>query len=149
MSNCMVIGSNKDFHSPFRTPTSTSVENAFCHHSSSLPNTLPSPLRMTSASKQLGFCESSNSLDEVKFANQGIHSFHPHSFPENHDGLAHGIPCNPPTSIPNLTNLGLGITEGYISRVHGVNTNQLPRELKGGRFSLLFLFCRYIFGFNL
>ncbi|XP_024027450.1 protein MEI2-like 1 isoform X2 [Morus notabilis] len=130
-SSCMVIGSNKDFHSPFRTPTSTSVENAFCHYSSSLPNTLPSPLRMTSASKQFGFCESSNSLDEVKFGNQGIHSFHPHSFPENHDGLAHGIPCNPPTSIPNLTNLGLGITEGYISRVHGVNTNQLPRELKG------------------
>lgn len=136
----MVISSNQDFHSAFPTPMSSSVDNALCHQSSSLPNTLASPMRMASAIKQFGFCESSNSLDEIKFGNQGIHSFHPHSFPENHDGLAHGIPCNPPTAIPNITNLGLGITEGYINHVHGVNANQLPREVKGGMICLCFSF---------
>ena len=138
--SCMVSGSNQVFHPAICSPLSTSFENALSHQTSSLPKAMASQMRMTSDSKQIGFCESSNSLDEIKFGNQGIHSFHPHSFPENHDGLAHGIPCNPPTAIPNITNLGLAITEGYINHVHGVNANQLPREVKGGMICLCFSF---------
>lgn len=130
--SCMVIGSNQGFHPAMGSPLNTSIENAFSHQSSSLSKTMPSPMRMTSASKQFGFCESSNSLDEMKFSNQGINGFHAHSFPENHDSMAHGIPRISPTAIANGTSLGPGIREGYVSHVHGVNANGHPMELKGG-----------------
>lgn len=118
----LASGSNQEhIHSAMRM---ASVQDAFTHQSSSLPN---NTLRMMSAVKQFGFCESSNSMDEMKFASQGVQNFQPHSLPEHHDGLAHGIPCN----------LGLGVTEGYASHLHGVNINRRPGDLKGGRFHLL------------
>ncbi|XP_062091511.1 protein MEI2-like 1 [Humulus lupulus] len=127
----MAIGSNQGFHPAICSPLSTSFENSLSLQSSSLPKTMPSPMRMTSASKQFGFCETSNSLDEMKFGNQGIHGFHHHSFPENHDSLAHGIPSLSPNAIANMTSLGLGIRDGCINHVRGVNTNRHPVELKG------------------
>lgn len=145
--SCMVSGSNQVFHPAICSPLSTSFENALSHQTSSLPKAMASQMRMTSASKQIGFCESSNSLDEMKLSNQGIHGFHPHSFPENHDSLAHGIPRISPTAIANVNSLGLGVREGYISHVHGVNISRQPMELKGGRFSCLFV-CLFVFVFS-
>ncbi|PON67222.1 Splicing factor-like protein [Parasponia andersonii] len=129
--SCMVIHSNRGFHPAMGSSLSTSIESAFSHQSSSLPKTMPSPMRMMSSSKQFDFCESGNSLDEMKFGNQGIHGFHAHSFPENHDSLAHGIPHISPAAIANITSLGLGIREEYISHGHGVNINRHPMEVKG------------------
>ena len=127
-------GSINGFHSASRSPVSSFIENAFPHRSSSVPNNLPSPVGVASIGKQFGLCESNHSLNEMKFANQCIPGFHPHSFPEYNDSLANAIPCNSSSNIADMAvNLGPRMTEGIDSRqIRRANSNIHPVELNGG-----------------
>ncbi|KAE8123780.1 hypothetical protein FH972_018709 [Carpinus fangiana] len=135
-SNCMDNGSINGFHSASRSPVSSFIESAFPHRSSSVPNNLPSPVGVASIGKQFGLCESNHSLNEMKFANQCIPGFHPHSFPEYNDSLANAIPCNSSSNIADMAvNLGPRMTEGIDSRqIRRANSNIHPVELNGGVF---------------
>lgn len=148
-SNCMDNGSIHGLHSASRSPVSSFIENAFPLRGSSIPNNLPSPVEVASIGKQFGLCESNHSLNEMKFANQCIPSFHPHSFPEYHDSLANAIPCNSSSNIVEMAvNLGPRMTEGIDSRqIHRANSNIHPVELNGGG-KLIILFCSLIGAFT-
>uniref|UniRef100_A0A2N9FC93 RRM domain-containing protein n=1 Tax=Fagus sylvatica TaxID=28930 RepID=A0A2N9FC93_FAGSY len=135
-SNCLDNGSNLGLHSAHRSPVSSFIENAFPHRSSSVPNNLPSPVRVASIGKQFGVCESNHSLNEIKCANQCIPGFHPHSFPEYQDSLANGVPGNSSSTIADMaSNLGPRMTEGINSRqIRRMSSNIHPVELNGGVF---------------
>ena len=113
---------------------SSFIENAFPHRSSSVPNNLPSPVRVAPIGKQFGVCESNHSLNEIKCANQCIPGFHPHSFPEYQDSLANGVPGNSSSTIADMaSNLGPRMTEGINSRqIRRMSSNIHPVELNGG-----------------
>lgn len=151
MSSWMINGLNQGVYSVIQSPMNTFTENSLSHQTSSVTNVLPSPVRMASAGKQVGFYDSNNnSLDEMNFGNQRIPTFHPHSFPEYHDSLAHGIPCNSSTTLADLTSMGLRMTEGMDSRhFHGASTTRHAVEHKvGGKFSLLFVVCCLLVSFT-
>ncbi|XP_015888542.1 protein MEI2-like 1 isoform X2 [Ziziphus jujuba] len=134
VSSWMINGLNQGVYSVIQSPMNTFTENSLSHQTSSVTNVLPSPVRMASAGKQVGFYDSNNnSLDEMNFGNQRIPTFHPHSFPEYHDSLAHGIPCNSSTTLADLTSMGLRMTEGMDSRhFHGASTTRHAVEHKVG-----------------
>ncbi|KAL5564796.1 hypothetical protein UlMin_027960 [Ulmus minor] len=135
-SSCMINRSYPDVHFAIGSPIGPFIESSFAHQSSSVPNTLTSPIRMPSASKQFGVCHSNNSLEGIHLNHQGVQSFHPHSLPDHHDNLPSGIACNSSTAIANTTHVGLGEKSGYIRQIHGVSTNRHPLELTGGAFGL-------------
>lgn len=124
-SSCMDNGPSQILH--------TFIEP---HQSSSVPNNLPSPARVASIGKQSSLREPNHSLDEMKFGNQSIPSFHPHSFPEYHDSLANGIPYNSSSPIPDMAhNVGPMVTEGLDNRhIRGLSSNGHLMELSGGVF---------------
>lgn len=129
-SSCMANESNLGLHSSIRSPSSAFIGNALAHHSSSVPRTLPSPMRVVSTDKNFCLPESNHSLNEIKFGNQCIPNFHPHSLPEYHDSLAHGITSN---SCGVTGNAGLRMTEGTDRRhTHEMNANGHLMELNGG-----------------
>lgn len=71
------------------------------HHgiSSSVPNHLPSIVRMESVGKPSSVTESIQSLGQMKLDFHGTPNFHPHSLPEYHDGLANNAFCNSPGNV--------------------------------------------------
>ncbi|XP_038993469.1 protein MEI2-like 1 isoform X1 [Hibiscus syriacus] len=93
-SGCMDNGSTQVV-----VPVSTFVEPP---RSSSVPINLASPARAVPIGKQISFLEPDHSLDEVKFDNQGVPSFHPHSLPECHDSLVNGISFNSYSTITDM-----------------------------------------------
>jgi hypothetical protein len=129
-SSCMANESNLGLHSSIRSPSSAFIGNALAHHSSSVPRTLPSPMRVVSTDKNFCLPDSNHSLNEIKFGNQCIPNFHPHSLPEYHDSLAHGITSN---SCGVTGNAGLRMTEGTDRRhTREMNANGHLMELNGG-----------------
>lgn len=62
--------------------------------SSSVPNSLPSLVRMESVGTRSAIAESGHLQGQLKFDIRSTPSFHPHSLPEHHDGLNNGIHCN-------------------------------------------------------
>ncbi|GAV60198.1 RRM_1 domain-containing protein/RRM_2 domain-containing protein [Cephalotus follicularis] len=114
--------------STIRSPLSAFMES---HQSSSVPNNLPSPARVASISKKFSLCESNQSLDEMKFSNQSILSFHPHSFPEYHDNLDDGISYNSSSPIPDMAGHASPIvTEGSDnSYIRGLSSNGQLMEI--------------------
>ncbi|KAJ1443072.1 RNA-binding domain superfamily [Sesbania bispinosa] len=79
-----------------------SLETAFIHGvSSSVPNTLPSLVRVKSVGSQCEITESS-SPGQLNFDIPAASTIHPHSLPEFHDGLANGVHRNPPEANINL-----------------------------------------------
>ncbi|KAJ1435464.1 RNA-binding domain superfamily [Sesbania bispinosa] len=79
-----------------------SLETAFIHGvSSSVPNTLPSLVRVKSVGSQCEITESS-SPGQLNFDIPAASTIHPHSLPEFHDGLAIGGHRNPPEANINL-----------------------------------------------
>ncbi|GMH15078.1 hypothetical protein Nepgr_016919 [Nepenthes gracilis] len=81
-------------HSGMKAPVDPFIENAFRHGiSSSVPSSLSSYLAVESVGNQLGISEPHNSLGNIKCDFRGLPTFHPHSLPECHDGLANGAPC--------------------------------------------------------
>ncbi|XVE63766.1 hypothetical protein DITRI_Ditri07aG0046300 [Diplodiscus trichospermus] len=103
------------------TPVNTFVEP---HQSSSVPINLASPARALIGQK-LSLREPNPSLDEMKFANHGVPSFHPHSFPEYHDSLANDIPFNSSSTITDMgSSMGAMVAEGLDNRhIRGASSN--------------------------
>ncbi|KAE8670892.1 APO protein 3 [Hibiscus syriacus] len=67
--------------------------------------------------KKLSPLEPKHSTDEMKYANQGVPSFHPHSFPEYHDNITNGIALSSPSTITNMASTaGSMIAEGLDNR---------------------------------
>ncbi|XWS51503.1 hypothetical protein CRYUN_Cryun12cG0181700 [Craigia yunnanensis] len=106
------------------------------HRSSSVPINLASPARVAPIGKQLSLREPNHSLDEMKFANQGVPSFHPHSFPEYHDSLANGIPFNSSSTITDMaSSVGPMMAEGRDNRqIWGASSNGHVMEPNAGVF---------------
>ena len=129
-SGCMDSG-----YTQVGAPVNTFVE---LFQSSSVPINLASPARVAPIGKQLSLREPNHSLDEMKFANQGIPCFHPHSFPEYHDSLANGIPFNSSSTITDMaSSVGPMMAEGLDNRqIRGASSNgHLMEPNAGGKFS--------------
>lgn len=131
---------------------SSYVENVFPHRSSSVPNNLPSPVRVASIGKQFGICDSNQSLNEIKFSNQCIPCFHPHSFPEYLDSSVNGSPCKTSSHIADMAvNLGPKVAEGIDSRqIIKVNSNirTIEPNVGGKLFHCPVVCLKYIFLFQ-
>lgn len=129
---------------------SSFIENAFLHRSSSVPSNLPSPLRVASVGKQFGLSDSNHPLNGIKFANQCIPNFHPHSFPEYHDNLANGVPCSSASTIADMViNLQPKVAEATDSKqIRRGGSIVRPVELDaGGKLIMLFHCLFKIFAF--
>lgn len=151
-SNCANNGSNHSLHSAARLPVSSYVQNVFPHRSYSVLNSLPSPVKVASIGKQFGICDSNQSLNEIKFSNQCIPSFHPHSFPEYRDSSVNGSPCKTSSNIDAMAiNLSPKVAEGIDSRhIIKVSSNICPMEPNaGGKLFNCHVVClKYIFVFQ-
>lgn len=84
-------GIGSGVHSTRKVPFLESVQPGI---SSSVPNSLPSLVRVDSVVPQSSLAEFDHSLSPLKFSVQTISSFHPHSLPEYHDALVNGAQCN-------------------------------------------------------
>ncbi|KAG6686074.1 hypothetical protein I3842_11G000900 [Carya illinoinensis] len=122
-----------------RSPVSSYVENVFPHRSSGVLNNFSSPVRVASIGKQFGICDSNQSLNEIKFSNQCIPSFHPHSFPEYLDSSVNGSPCKISSHIADMAvSLGPKVAEGIDSRkIIKVSSNIRTMEPNAGVFGSL------------
>ncbi|KAG2706426.1 hypothetical protein I3760_05G103400 [Carya illinoinensis] len=125
-SSGMDHGTILGVHSAIQVP---SIETAFNHGiSSSVPNCLPSLVRLGSVGNQPGLTESAHSLAQLKFDIRGTTTFHPHSLPEYHDGLTNGIHLNSPGTM--TTNINPSPPERFDNRqLHRLNSNAHPIEL--------------------
>ncbi|XVF08601.1 hypothetical protein REPUB_Repub07fG0017000 [Reevesia pubescens] len=132
-SGGMDNGSTQVLHSVIQSPVNTFVEP---HRTSSVPINLASPARVAPIGKQLSLREPNHSVDEMKFANQGVQSFHPHSFPEYHDSLANGIPFNSSSTITDMaSSVGSMMAEGLDNRhILGSSSNGHLMEPNAGVF---------------
>ncbi|CAI0547990.1 unnamed protein product [Linum tenue] len=103
------------------------------HRSSSVPNPLLSPATATSVGKQFSHPEQKHSIQEIRFGNQSMPTFHPHSLPEYHDGLSNGIPYNSTNVLGGMAgSVGSKLMEGINGRhVRGVGSNMRMMELAG------------------
>ena len=129
-SSCMDNGSTQVV-----APMNTFVEP---YRNSSVPINLASPARVAPIGKQLSLREPNHSLDEMKFANQGIPCCHPHSFPEYHDSIANDIAFNSSSTITDMTSIvGSMMAEGLDNRhIQGGSSNgHLMEPNAGGKFS--------------
>ncbi|XP_022730503.1 protein MEI2-like 1 isoform X2 [Durio zibethinus] len=115
-------GSTQVLQPVIQSPVNTFVEP---HRSSSVPINSASPARVAPIGKQLSLLEPNLSLDDMKFANQGVPSFHPHSFPEYHDSLANGIAFNSSSTITDMaSSVGSMMAEGLDNRhIRGATSN--------------------------
>ncbi|KAG4116895.1 hypothetical protein ERO13_D12G195900v2 [Gossypium hirsutum] len=121
-SGGMENASNQVLHSVIQSPVNTFVEP---HRSSTVPINLASPARVAPIGQKLSLREPNHSMDEMKYANHGIPSFHPHSLPEYHDSLANGIAFNSPSTITNMASSASSMmAEGLDNRhVRGASSN--------------------------
>ncbi|CAN1317937.1 Protein MEI2-like 4 [Linum perenne] len=128
-SSCIDSGSSQVQHGG-HSPAGAFIEH---HHSSSVPSHLPSPVTATSVSKQFSHPDHKHSIQEMRFGNQSMHTFHPHSLPEYHDGLSNGIPYNSASNLGGMAgSVGSKAMEGINGRhVRGVVSGAHPMELNG------------------
>ncbi|KAI3882604.1 hypothetical protein MKW92_051856 [Papaver armeniacum] len=136
-SNGMDNGAAQGLNSGIRAPISQFVENGFHHGmSSSVPQSLHSPVRVASMGSQSGLGEPSPSLGQMEFGFRGITGFHPHSLPEYHDSLASGGPYNSSTTLAAMAaNLGSITSEELDSRhMRRVGSNSPSMDLNEGIF---------------
>ncbi|GKV45550.1 hypothetical protein SLEP1_g52619 [Rubroshorea leprosula] len=126
-------GSSPILHDVIWSPVNTFIGPS---QSSSAPINLPSPARVASVNNQFNLQEPNHTLDEMKFRNQCITSFHPHSSPEYHDNLAKSLPSNSSSTIPDMVSSFVSqMTDGLDNRsIHGVSTNGHLIEPNGGVF---------------
>ncbi|XP_004297487.1 PREDICTED: protein MEI2-like 1 [Fragaria vesca subsp. vesca] len=129
----MANESNLGLHSSIRSPSNAFMGNALAHLSSSVPRTLPSPMRVVSTDNNFCLPDSNHSVNEIKFGNQCVPNFHPHSLPEYHDSLAHGITSN---NCGVTGNVSLRLADGTDRRhTREMNANGHLMELNGGAFA--------------
>lgn len=125
MDNGTVLG----VHPAIRAPISSPFRENVFHHgiSSSVPNSSSSLMRVDSLGNQSSFPESGQSQRQLKVGFQGTHDFHPHSFPEYHDGLTNGAQCN---SLVMDANISSRPSDRMESRQFcRLNSNGHPLEL--------------------
>ncbi|KAK9021206.1 hypothetical protein V6N11_011206 [Hibiscus sabdariffa] len=135
-SGGMDNGSSQVLHSVIQSPVNTFGES---HRSSTVPINLASPARVAPIGKKISLLEPNHSMDDMKYANQGVPGFHPHSFPEYHDSLANGIALNSPSTITNMASSASSMmAEGLENRhVRGASSNgHLIEPNAGGNGSL-------------
>ncbi|GLT83886.1 hypothetical protein SLE2022_021520 [Rubroshorea leprosula] len=132
-SGYMDDGSSLILHDVIWSPVNTFIGPS---QSSSVPINLPSPARVASVNNQFNLQEPNHTLDVMKFWNQCITSFHPHSSPEYHDNLAKSLPSNSSSTIPDMVSSFVSqMTDGLDDRsIHGVSTNGHLIEPNGGVF---------------
>lgn len=122
MDHGTMLGVHCAIHSP-------STEAAFHHGiSSSVPNSLPSLVRVESVGNQPGLADSGRSPGQLKFDIRGTTNFHPHSLPEYHDGLTTGVHLNSPGTM--TANFNPSPPEIFDNRqLHRVSSNGHSVEL--------------------
>ncbi|CAJ2676709.1 unnamed protein product [Trifolium pratense] len=123
-------GYNQRFQSAMQQqPLNGFFDNSFFHVNSGVNNTAIG----ASTGKVSGVSESSNPVDAMKFASSPT-TFHPHSLPEYHGGLANGSPYNFSSTIGNKAgNIGAGVTEAANGRhIHGISSTGNLAEFNGG-----------------
>lgn len=122
MDHGTMLGVHCAIHSP-------SKEAAFHHGiSSSVPNSLPSLVRVESVGNQPGLADSGRSPGQLKFDIRGSTNFHPHSLPEHHDGLTNGVHLNSPGTM--TANINPSPPEIFDNRqLHRVSSNGQSVEL--------------------
>lgn len=110
---------------------SSLLDNVLQHSvSSSVPNTLPSLVRVESGS-QSSIAESGHPRNHPKFELQSPTNLHPHSLPEYHDSLANGHPFGSPSNIAaNISSRQPEIIDGQQFR--RVSSNGQSIELNEG-----------------
>ncbi|XP_042501917.1 protein MEI2-like 4 isoform X2 [Macadamia integrifolia] len=122
-STCMENGVIQGPNTTIRPPMSPFIENALHYGiSSSVPNTIPSPVRVSSVGNQSGLGELSHSFGPMKFGFQGIQMY-PHSLPDYHDGLASSMPYNSPGTM--AANINLRPSEGNVFGSSGNGSHPL------------------------
>ncbi|XP_058092930.1 protein MEI2-like 4 isoform X2 [Magnolia sinica] len=129
-SSCLDSVAIQGLHSATRAPISPLIETAFHGISSSVPHSLSSPIRVASVSNHSshsGIGEPSHSLGHMKFGFQGMPTFHPHSLPEYHDGVANAVAYNSPGTMSAISaNITSRPAEGVDNRhIHRVTSNGL------------------------
>lgn len=91
-------------YSAFQAPISPLVGNMFHHGiSSSVPNSLPSLVRVESLGNQSSLPEVGHAQGQPKIEFQISPNFQPHSLPEYHDVLTNGAPYNSPGISANIS----------------------------------------------
>lgn len=105
--------------------------------SSSVPNSLPSLVRMESFGTQSALAEPGHLQGQLKFDIRSTPSFHPHSLPECHDGLNKGVRCN--SSGTKGANINIKPPEIIDSRhFSGVSSNGHSIGFtEGGKYNLI------------
>ncbi|KAK4762494.1 hypothetical protein SAY86_008262 [Trapa natans] len=109
------------------------LQNALHHGiSSSVPNGLPSLLRVKSSGKQSGLAGYSQLQAQMKFDAQESAEFHPHSLPDYHEGLIMGRNVNPmphetidSRQLPRVGSNGCSLEQGVFGSA-GSGSSPLP-----------------------
>ncbi|KAF5943707.1 hypothetical protein HYC85_017784 [Camellia sinensis] len=103
-SSGMGNGTISGVHTTIQSPINPFMERVFHHGiSSSIPNSLPSLMRVELLGNQSGLPEPALLPGQPRIEFQGTPNFHPHSLPEYHDGLINGAPCNSPGMAANIS----------------------------------------------
>ncbi|AQK71274.1 Protein MEI2-like 1 [Zea mays] len=126
-------GSMHGLHSGLLTSMSPFREASFLGLSSTLPQSLSSPIGIASAathSNQAPLGELSHSLSRmnghVNYGFQGLGAIHPHSLPDVHNGANNGTPYNLNTITPVGVNKNSRTAEAVDSRhLHKVGSGNL------------------------
>ncbi|KAL5668302.1 hypothetical protein ACJX0J_020523, partial [Zea mays] len=126
-------GSIHGLHSGLLTSMSPFREASFPGLSSTIPQSLSSPIGIASAtthSNQAPLGELSHSLSRMNghmnYGFQGLGALHPHSLPEVHDGANNGTPYNLNTMVPIGVNSNSRTAEAVDCRhLHKVGSSNL------------------------
>jgi hypothetical protein len=147
-------GSIHGLHSGHLSSMSPFREACFPGLSSTIPQSLSSPIGITSAathhSNQASLGELSRSLSrmngQLNYGFQGMGAIH-HSLPEVHNGATNGVPYNLSTVAPVGVNSNSRTAEAVENRhVHKVGSGNLnghsfDRSSEGGKFGYLNCHC--------
>jgi len=141
-------GSIHGLHSGLLTSMSPFREASFSGLSSTIPQSLSSPIGIASAathSNQASLGELSHSLGrmngQMNYGFQGMGALHPHSLPEAHNGATNGTPYNLNTMAPGGINSNSRTAEAVDSRhLHKVGSGNLnghpfDHAGEGGKFT--------------
>ncbi|XP_062219161.1 protein MEI2-like 4 isoform X2 [Phragmites australis] len=126
-------GSIQGLHSGLHTSMSLFREAPFPGLSSTIPQSLSSPIGIASAathSNQAPLGELSHSLgrmnEHMNYGFQGMGALHPHSLPDVHNGTTNGVPYNLNTMAPVGINSNSRTAEAVDSRhLHNVGSGNL------------------------
>ncbi|KAM7272912.1 hypothetical protein ACFE04_027576 [Oxalis oulophora] len=123
-SSCMVNGSSQ-------VNSSHNIALSDLHQAGSVPNNFSSPARVPSMVDRFG---ANHSLNEMKFGNQNIPNFHPHSFPEYSDGLGNDLPFNSMSPVPDMASNIASMMKASVDNRHiqGLSSNGSMVDQNGG-----------------